>query len=107
MIKYGDIKTATLTIATSTTIGDACDLGIPCEYLNIVIPALDAACTIGLQVSIDGVTYQTLGIGSNVTASTSGTVTTTLEVGGFQFIKIVCGTAQIANRSFTVRGYRG
>jgi len=106
MIKYGQTKTVVLTIATSTTVSAACDLGIPCEYVNIVLPALDST-TIGLQASIDGVTYQTLGIGSNTTAATTGTVTTTLEVGGYQFIKIVCGSAQSANRTFTVRGYRG
>lgn len=109
MIKYGASKSVVLTIATSTTISAACDLGVPCEYVSIYLPALDST-TIALQVSLDGVTYATLGIGSNATAATTGLCFTTLELGGFQFIKIVCGTAQSsapATRTFVVRGYRG
>ncbi|MBE3143598.1 MAG: hypothetical protein IMZ61_06705 [Planctomycetes bacterium] len=107
MIKYGKPVDCVLAI-TPATVSAACDLGIPCEYVNIVIPTLSPTATIALQVSVDGTTYQALGIGSAaVTATTTGDVTTTLELGGYQFLKIVVGTAQAAARTFTLRGYRG
>ncbi len=98
----------TVTVAKDGTVSTPADLGRDYEFLNIILPALDST-TIGLQVSqsIEG-TYQTLGIGSNVTAATTGQVTTTLELGGFQFVKVVCGSAQTtALRTILVRGYRG
>ena len=109
MIKYGPTVTGLLTIATSSTISAAIDLTIPCEYVEIVLPAMDST-TIGFQVSIDGVTYQALGIGTSaVSAATTGTVTETFLLGGYQFLKIVCGSAQTTGttRTFTLRGYRG
>jgi hypothetical protein len=110
MIKYGKPVTFLLTIATSSTISAACDLGIPCEYVSIVLPTLDST-TIAFQVSHDGVTYQALGIGTSaVSAATTGAVTETFLLGGYQFFKIVCGTAQSsapATRTFEARGYRG
>jgi hypothetical protein len=108
MIKYGKTKDCVLTIATSATISAACDLGLPCEYISVYLPALDST-TIGLQVSLDGVTYKQLGIGTVATSATTGEVFTTITVGGFQFIKFVCGTTQSTGttRTFVVRGYRG
>jgi hypothetical protein len=109
MLKYSQKKTVVLTIATSSTISAACDLGIPCEYLSILLPILDST-TIMLQVSFDGTTYKQLGINGSPTVSTTGDCFTTLALGGYQYIKIVCGSAQSsapATRTFEVRGYRG
>jgi hypothetical protein len=110
MRKYGEPVTGLLTIATSSTISAAIDLLMPCEYVTIVLPALDS-CTIAFQVSLDGTTYQTLGIGTSaVSAATTGAVTETFLLGGFRYFKIVCGTAQSSapvTRTFTCRGYRG
>lgn len=104
---YGSWVSAT--IAAGGTVSTAANLGKDYEYVQIMIPAQDAA-TIGLQVGIDPaasgtLTYQTLGI-SNVTASTTGSVTTTLELGGFQYVKVVSSAAQTAEETYYLRGYR-
>lgn len=101
----------TATIASSGTVSGAVNLGRDYEYVNIVLPALDST-TIGLQVGTavhgDGtVDYQTLGVGSNVTGTTTGSCTTTLELGGFQYIKVTSSATQTATRTIYVRGYRG
>ena len=100
------------TVAASDTTSDAINLGMDYEYVNIIIPELDSA-TIVLQVGVDPtnsgtISYQTLGVGDTATAATTGERTTTLELGGFQYIKIVCSVAQDGGaRTFYVRGYRG
>ena len=97
-------------IALNGTVSAAANLGRDYEYVQIIIPAQDSA-TIGLQVGTDPtgtmtLTYQTLGIGSNATAATTGSVTTTLELGGFQYVKVVSSATQTAARTYYLRGYR-
>jgi len=104
---WGEWKTAT--VAKNGTVSDAVNLGRNWEYLNIYIPAIDSS-TIALQVKGDhtGGDYAALGVGSSaVTAATTGALYTTLTLGGYQFIKIVCGSTQsTAAVTFYVRGYR-
>ncbi len=95
-------------VASSGTVSAVADLKRDYEYVNIIIPTQDSA-TIGLQVGTDPtgsgtLTYQTLGIGSNVTAATTGAVTTTLELGGFQYVKVVSSATQTATRTYYLRG---
>jgi len=93
-------------VASSGTVSAAVNLGKDYEYVNVIVPTCDST-TLALQVSTDGTTYYTLGISSNTTSATTGNLATTLEVGGYQWIKIVCGSTQTAARTFSVRGYRG
>ena len=96
-------------IALGETVSAAADLGRDFEYLEIVIPTQTSA-TIGLQVGTNpaggALAYKTLGIGSNVTAATTGNCVTTLELGGYRHVKVVSGTAQDAAETYYVRGYR-
>jgi len=92
-------------VASSGTVSAAVNLGKDYEYINVIVPTCDST-TLALQVSKDGTTYYTLGI-SAATAATTGNLATTLEVGGYQWIKIVCGSTQAAERTCPVRGYRG
>ncbi len=100
----GAWKDCVITVATSTTVSAAVDLGASYNYLKIYVPTIDNS-TIALQVSekLEG-TYALLGIASNVTATTTGAKYTVLELGGYQFIKVVTSGAQSANRTFRVRG---
>ena len=106
MSLYGDAKTATITIATSATDSAEVDLGNNYEYLKIIIPALTAA-QIYLKVSpTTGGTFAELGNGAARTASTSGSYNTTFRLGGHRFIKVCSSANQLADRVFTVQGYR-
>jgi len=106
MSLYGEWKTITLVQATDDDLTPACDLGNSWEYMQLVIPAITAS-TIGLLVARKSAeTYQTLGDSSNVIASSSGGFSTTLQLGGFQFIKIKTSAGQAADRTFYARGYR-
>jgi len=108
---YGQWQTVTVAI-TPATVSDAINLGLDYEYINIILPTLDPTTTIAVQIGTDPtnsgtITYQALGIGSAaVTATTTGAVDTTLQIGGYQHIKLVLGTAQAAARTIYVRGYR-
>ena len=81
------------------------DLGRPYENIQIIIPAITTG-TLNLTVAeLTGGTFVTLGI-SDMVASGTGGYADTFELGGYQFIKIVAGATQGAERTFRVRGYR-
>jgi hypothetical protein len=103
---YGEWKNAVITIATSTTVSAAVDLGRDYDYLQINIPTIDSA-NVGFQVcETTGGTYKTLGSGNAIVAAGTGGFTTTVNLGGYQFIKVTTSAAQTANRTFVVRGSR-
>ncbi len=103
MTVFGEWKTAT--IALNGTVSGAVDLGRDYESLDIVIPTQDSA-NISLQVSKDNSTFQALGLSTNVFAAGTGAVSTTLNLYGWQYIKVVSSATQTAARSYLVRGYR-
>ena len=95
----------TTTIGSATQLSSAVDLQWPCEYLQIITPAM-TACTLALHVSDEGGgTYQMLGEASNISGSISGTYSSTFNLGGYQFVKVYSVPAQAAERSIKVRGY--
>jgi hypothetical protein len=90
------------TIADEGTVSGAVDLGRPYETLLIVVPAIDSA-TLAVQGSETlGGTYTNLYVtnpadGSNKqvkSGATTGGLTWVAPIGGFQFIKLVAGSAQ-------------
>jgi len=106
MSVYGEWKDAVITIATSTTVSAAVNLGRDYDYMQIYIPTIDSA-NISLQVGeLTGSTYYALGSGNALVTAGTGAFTTTVYLGGYQFIKVVTSAAQSANRTFRVRGSR-
>ena len=98
---YRAVQTGT--IADGGTSTGAIDLQGSCDFVSVVIPELDS-CTLKVQVSLEGTTYQDLG-SSITTGTTTGGFTTTFKLGGFQHIKIVASAAQSPARIIKVRGF--
>lgn len=95
----------TITIATSTTVSAAVDLGRQFETLIVLIPTITSSTLACHGASTIGGTYYPIGNGNTIAASTGG-FADVWDIGGFQFIKIVAGTAQEANETFSVCGVR-
>lgn len=94
---------ATITIATNTTYTPEVDLGRPYDLLDIHIPTITSS-TLKVMVSEKaGGTYYDLGSGITTAAGT-GAYADVWKLYGHQFIKIVAGSGQAANRTFRVRG---
>ncbi len=98
-------KVATITIASSTTISDAVDLG-GCSLVGLFLPATFDGTTLTLQAcsTIDG-TYVAVedGAASPAVITLSATAHSKYialsaavqdQLRGLRFIKLVCGTAQ-------------
>lgn len=95
------------TIASAGTTSAEVDLGREYEYLDIIIPTITSA-NISLQVSDKtGGTFQQLGDSNNYFAAGTGAISTTFNLYGWRYIKLVSSATQGATRTFYVRGYRG
>ena len=90
------------------------DLGQDCDELVIDIPTITSS-TVGVSVQKDGdvdtipvaVHYrQPTDLATAAWATTAGTAahSITCKIGGYQFIRIKCGSNQAADRSFKVKG---
>jgi len=110
----GTWKDCIITIATSTTLSAAVDLGRVYDTLLVVIPTITAASiSVRVSESLAG-TYQNLYITSTndadddqpITTSGTGGITWVVPLGGFQYIKLLSSQAQEANRTFRVCGVR-
>jgi len=105
MSLYGEWKDCAFDISDSTTISDACDLGNNYEYIQVIYPAM-TACTMSVYVcSSLGGTYVPLGNSASATVGASASADT-YAIGGYQFIKLISSTAQLADRAVIVRGLR-
>jgi len=93
-----------VTVAQNGTTSAEVNLGGDCDFVQIIIPTLNS-CTVSLQVARDsGGTFYTLG-SSQTTGSGTHNYATVFNLGGYQFIKIVCSATQTtAIRTFYVRG---
>jgi len=98
-------KSCTITIATSTTISAEVDLGRQYETLIVLIPTITLSTLACYGAKTTGGTFYPLGNSVTTEASTGG-YADIWDIGGFQYIKIVAGTAQEANRTFYVCGVR-
>jgi hypothetical protein len=94
---------AKITVATNTTYTPEVDLGRPYDLLDIHIPAITSSTLKIMVAEKEGGTYYDLG-SSVTTGTTTGSYADVWKIMGYQFIKIVAGTAQGANRTFRVRG---
>lgn len=104
MSLYGEWKAAT--IASSGTTSSEVDLGRSYDFLEIQIPTLDASTTIKLQTAEKtGGTFRDLGDGITTAAGTHN-YHDVLNLGGWQFIKVVADNTQDAERLIRVRGMR-
>ena len=93
----------TITIATSTTVSAAVDLGKTYEKMMVYIPTITSA-TLSCYVSETlGGTYKAL---NDSTVAGTGDYHDIWNIGGHRFIKIVSSAVQAANRTFRVRGVR-
>ena len=108
----GSWQSAVITYLTDSQNSAAVDLKRGFENLQVIIPTITSS-VINIKVAdTSGGTYNLLNhTGLNATGhflpgTTAGTggITALFKLGGFQFIKIYAGTAQGANRTFTVRG---
>jgi hypothetical protein len=111
-------KTALVDISASTTISEEVDLGAAFKYLLVLIPTITAS-TVTVHVSdvTGGTFYPLYEIKTQIAADVYGdfpfltTSATTAHsvifmIGGAQYIKIVCGSAQtVTDKTFTVRGF--
>lgn len=104
MSLYFNWTTSNIVAATSTTVGVEADLGENCDFVQVILPALNS-CTISVQVSDQsGGTFQALGNGIT-TGTTTGSYSTMLKLGGYRYIKIICSAAQ-SNATIKVRGMK-
>ncbi len=100
----GSLKNAVITPAVSATVSAAVDLGGVYHYLQIYIPTIVSG-DVSFQVSFDNVTFKTLGTGSAIIESGTGNLITVVELGGFEYIKVVtAGTQTDTTVTFKVRG---
>jgi hypothetical protein len=90
------------------------DLGIDCDELTIDIPTITSS-TVGVMVQKDKevdtvpipVYYrQPTDLATAVWATTAATTACSInmKLGGYQYIRIKCGSNQAADRSFKVKG---
>lgn len=100
---FGSWKTAT--ISQGNTLSSEVDLDRDYDYIQVQLPALDE-CTINIKVAeLTGGTFRDLDTAFLIPATT-GLYSDTWEIGGWEFIKIVCSQSQNAARSFRIRGCR-
>ena len=95
-----------INVSVNATESEEVNLGRECDFLLIEIPTITSA-NLSLKVSrTSGGTFQALGSGNQIIVAGTGAFTTTVKLGGYQFIKIVSSANQAANRTFRVRGMR-
>ena len=104
--------TATIPFATDNVLSPAVELPGTIKELAIVIPTITSS-TVFLKVSHDGVTYQNLYAMNNgtnqilwATAAATGGYTALIpgNIGLWRYVKVGCGSAQAADRTFTLVG---
>jgi len=106
MIFATDWLTCLIDVSVNATDSEEANLGRECDYLLIEIPTITSA-NLSLKVSrTSGGTFQALGSGSQLIAAGTGAFTTTVKLGGYQFIKIISSVSQAADITFRVRGMR-
>lgn len=112
-LDLGPWKDAVITIATSDVLSPEVDLGGEFENLIVIVPTITSS-TVGVQVCRDsGGTFAALAkllpaaVGHFVPVTTAGTasIEVVFSINFCRYIKIVCGSAQAANRTFQVRGF--
>ncbi len=104
---FGD-EWLTTTIALNGQTSTEINLGRDYEYMNIYVPTIDSAnLTFTVSMTAGG-TFAQLGASAVTVVAGTGGFFTTIELGGYQFVKIVASAAQTTlARTFYVRGYRG
>ena len=106
MTVYGEWRTGFLNNSVSNTLSNIVDLGRDYDFLNVILPALtntQIACQVAAPSNTD--TFVTLGDGVNVDWTT-GNRASVLVIGGWQFLRLLTTDAQVANRSYKIRGFR-
>lgn len=103
---YPEIKTAVITIATSATVSAAVDLD-GTHLFAIETPAALTSTWVNFQVSADNVTFSALydSGGTQVSATVAPSRVIYLDpsiFAGFQYLKLVAGTSEAANRVLTL-----
>ena len=107
-------KTALIDISVSATLSAEVDLGGDYEFLLVLIPTITNS-TVTVQVAeASGGTFlpvyalddDATGNFAHATSAATTTMAVTFRIGGVQFIKILCGSAQTTtDKTFRVRGF--
>ena len=106
-------KEALVDVSADDDLSLEVDLGGNFEFLTVLVPTITSS-TVTVRVSDrSGGTFYPLyrldddATGDFVDATTAAVTSKAVifRIGGVQFIKIACGSAQAADRSFLVRGY--
>lgn len=111
---HSEWKDAVINIAVDDDLSAEVNLGRAYDTLLVVIPTITSS-TVAVHVAEkSGGTYYPLYLTSTadgdddpvVASASTGGITWVVPLGGFQFIKIATGSAQLANRTFRVCGVR-
>ena len=106
MTIFGEWVDAVLTFGTDDDLTAEFDIGKDYELMQIIIPTIDSA-NLNLEVAeLTGGTFQALGVGTPVIVAGTGGFSTTIVLGGWQYLKIGTSAGQSANRTFRCRGSR-
>lgn len=104
----------TITVAKDGTTSGEVDLGASYRSLQLVIPTIDSSTvTVSVSTSTGGtfqaLSYISLNDGDDdpaIASASTGGITIVFPVFGFQFFKVVCGSAQTTTgRTFYARGF--
>jgi hypothetical protein len=98
--------TAVITTSTSQTVSSAVDLG-GTTFVGIYTPATLTSTSISFQASHDNITFSPVenGSGSAISITVSGSEYVPLnpaDFAGVQFIKVIAGSNEAADRTFTL-----
>jgi len=102
---HGTWLPATITYATDDDLTPEVDLVRQWEQMCLIIPTIDSANLTIYVSETTGGTFYALGKSQTINAGT-GLYATTVNLGGYRYIKIGTSAAQTANRIFRVCGYR-
>ena len=109
----GPWVTATLAYGTHTTLTPEVDMKGSYEFALVLIPTITSSTT-SLQVSnASGGTFFPLyaldddatGCFAHATSAATTTMAVVFRIGGAQFVKILFGSAQGADRSILIQGF--
>lgn len=107
-------KTALIDIDVDDVLSAEVNLGAPYEYLMVLIPTITSSTvTVTVSNASGGTFYPVYVLDADATGDlaqiTSATGTShalVFQIGGVQYIKILCDTSQTStDKSFTVRGF--
>ena len=81
------------------------NLGMDYDKCNLDVPTMASANLTILISRYSGGTYKQLGVSAVTIPASTGNFFTTIDLGGYQYLKIVSSDNQSIGLTFSVRGY--